>query len=214
LARRIARLIQSGQSPRPHCAAAPPPFRLHRPLFGNAALARYTTLLALDSTPSAARRAVASVDPPHATRPFSLRDSGKNGAMTFLRDVDFRIVGNLGFYVHRLSATLAPTQAGTPIVFDDPTSFGIDVHHGTVTLGSAKLTALFDTSIFGYRHAPLRKLVHGRRRRNPPARRDAARRPRRMTRDLLRSASTRRSRRAAPDATRQHRRCRPARLPA
>ncbi|RQS61886.1 hypothetical protein DID96_32440 [Burkholderia sp. Bp8963] len=92
-------------------------------------------------------------------RPFTLRDSGQNGAMTFLRDVDFRIVNNLGFYIHQLSATLMPTQAGAPIVFDDPTSFEIDVHRGAVTLDGAKLTALFNTYIFGYRNAPLRKLV-------------------------------------------------------
>ncbi|KWE37876.1 hypothetical protein [Burkholderia territorii] len=92
-------------------------------------------------------------------RPFTLRDSGQNGAMTFLRDVDFRIVNNLGFFIHQLSATLVPTQAGAPIVFDDPTSFEIDVHEGTVTLDDAKLTALFNTYIFGYRNAPLRKLA-------------------------------------------------------
>ncbi|WP_175755946.1 hypothetical protein [Burkholderia ambifaria] len=92
-------------------------------------------------------------------RPFTLRDSGQNGAMTFLRDVDFRIVNNLGFFIHQLSATLVPTQAGAPIVFDDPTSFEIDVHEGTVTLDNTKLTALFDTYIFGYRNAPLRKLA-------------------------------------------------------
>ncbi|WP_269506776.1 hypothetical protein [Burkholderia sp. IMCC1007] len=92
-------------------------------------------------------------------RPFTLRDSGQNGAMTFLRDVDFRIVNNLGFFIHQLSATLVPTQAGAPVVFDDPTSFEIDVHEGAVTLDNAKLTALFNTYIFGYRNAPLRKLV-------------------------------------------------------
>ena len=92
-------------------------------------------------------------------RPLTLRDSGQSGAMTFLRDVDFRIVNNLGFFIHQLSATLVPTQAGAPIVFDDPTSFEIDVHEGAVTLDNAKLTALFNTYIFGYRNAPLRKLV-------------------------------------------------------
>lgn len=92
-------------------------------------------------------------------RPFTLRDSGQNGAMTFLRDVDFRIVNNLGFFIHQLSATLVPTQTGAPIVFDDPTSFEIDVHEGRVTLDNAKLTALFNTYIFGYRNAPLRKLA-------------------------------------------------------
>ncbi|WP_323120917.1 hypothetical protein [Burkholderia alba] len=91
-------------------------------------------------------------------RPTTLRDSGQSGAMTFLRDIDFRIVGDLGFYVHELSATLMPTHPGAPIVFDDPTSFEIDVHRGIVTLDNTKLTALFGSYIFGYRGAPLRKL--------------------------------------------------------
>ncbi len=91
-------------------------------------------------------------------RPLTLRDSGQSAALTFLRDIDLRIVGDIGFYVHRLSATLVPTQAGAPIVLDDPTSFEIDVHRGAVTLDDAKLTALFNGYIFGYRNAPLRKL--------------------------------------------------------
>ncbi|WP_186147825.1 hypothetical protein [Burkholderia gladioli] len=92
------------------------------------------------------------------SRPLSLRDSGQDGAITMLRDVDFRIVGELGFYVHQLSATLRPTRPGAPIVFDDPSSFGIDVHRGIVTLDDSKLTAVFNTYLFGYRGAPLRKL--------------------------------------------------------
>ncbi|WP_083294622.1 hypothetical protein [Burkholderia plantarii] len=91
-------------------------------------------------------------------RPVTLRDSGQNGSITLLRDVDFRVVGDLGFYVHQLSATLVPARAGAPVVFDDPSSFGIDVHRGIVTLDDAKLTAVFDRYLFGYRNAPLRRL--------------------------------------------------------
>ncbi len=91
-------------------------------------------------------------------RPATLRDSGQDGAITMLRDVDFRIVGDLGFYVHQLSATLQPAHAGAPIVFDDPSSFSIAVHRGIVTLDDTKLTAVFNTYLFGYRNAPLRRL--------------------------------------------------------
>ncbi|MBN3724369.1 hypothetical protein [Burkholderia sp. Ac-20379] len=91
-------------------------------------------------------------------RPVTLRDSGQNGAITMLRDVDFRIVGDLGFYVHQLSATLVPSRAGAPIVFDDPATFSIAVHRGIVTLDDTKLTAVFNNYLFGYRNAPLRKL--------------------------------------------------------
>lgn len=89
-------------------------------------------------------------------RPLTLRDSGQNGTLAFLREVDFRIVGDLGFLVHELSATLVPTHPGAPTVFDDPTSFDIAVHRGTVTLDNTKLNALFGGYIFGYHNAPLR----------------------------------------------------------
>lgn len=91
-------------------------------------------------------------------RPLTLRDSGQSGTLAFLREVDFRIVGDLGFLVHELSATLVPTHPGAPTVFDDPTSFDIAVHRGTVTLDNTKLNALFGGYIFGYRNAPLRNV--------------------------------------------------------
>ncbi|KVE30971.1 hypothetical protein WS68_17820 [Burkholderia sp. TSV86] len=75
-----------------------------------------------------------------------------------MRDIDLRIVGDIGFYVHRLSATLVPTQTSAPVRLDDPTSFEIDMHRGAVTLDGTKLTARFSGCIFGYRDTPLRKL--------------------------------------------------------
>lgn len=92
------------------------------------------------------------------TRPLTLRDSGIDGSMMFARDVDFRVTGDIGFMIHRMAATLTPTHAGDPIVFDDPTSVSISVHRGEVTLDAAKLTAIFNRYLFQYQGSPLRNM--------------------------------------------------------
>ncbi|WP_240655554.1 hypothetical protein [Paraburkholderia phosphatilytica] len=92
------------------------------------------------------------------TRPLTLRDSGLNGSMMFARDVDFRVTGDIGFYIHRMAATLVPVKPGDPAVFDDPTSVTIDVHRGEVTLDAAKLTAIFNRYLFQYEGSPLRNM--------------------------------------------------------
>jgi hypothetical protein len=91
-------------------------------------------------------------------RPLTLRDSGIDGSLMFARDVDFRVTGDIGFMIHSMAATLTPTHAGAPIVFDDPTSVSIDVHRGDVTLDSAKLTAIFNLYLFQYQGSPLRNM--------------------------------------------------------
>ena len=92
------------------------------------------------------------------TRPLTLRDSGIDGSMMFARDVDFRLTGDIGFLIHRMAATLTPTRAGNPIVFDDPNSVTINVHRGEVTLDAAKLTAIFNRYLFQYQGSPLRNM--------------------------------------------------------
>ncbi len=92
------------------------------------------------------------------SRPLTLRDSGIDGSLMFARDVDFRVTGDIGFMIHDMAATLTPTHAGQPIVFDDPTSVTINVHRGDVTLDSAKLTAIFNRYLFQYQGSPLRNM--------------------------------------------------------
>ncbi|AXF08646.1 hypothetical protein CUJ91_12510 [Paraburkholderia graminis] len=92
------------------------------------------------------------------SRALTLRDSGIDGSLMLARDVDFRVTGDIGFMIHDMAATLVPTRAGEPIVFDDPTSVTIDVHRGEVTLDSAKLTAIFDRYLFQYQASPLRNM--------------------------------------------------------
>ncbi|MFM0505745.1 hypothetical protein [Paraburkholderia caffeinilytica] len=91
-------------------------------------------------------------------RTLTLRDSGIDGSLMFARDVDFRVTGDIGFMIHDMAATLTPSRAGQPIVFDDPTSVTITVHRGDVTLDSAKLTAIFNRYLFQYQGSPLRNM--------------------------------------------------------
>jgi hypothetical protein len=106
----------------------------------------------------AARIPSASGMAEHRSRPLTLRDSGIDGSLMFARDVDFRVTGDIGFMIHDMAATLSPTRAGQPIVFDDPTSVTIDVHRGSVTMDAAKLTAIFNRYLFQYQGSPLRNM--------------------------------------------------------
>jgi hypothetical protein len=111
-----------------------------------------------DEQRTAGRLPTASGMTERRVRPLTLRDSGIDGSMMFARDVDFRVTGDIGFMIHSMAATLTPTHAGAPIVFDDPTSVTIDVHRGDVTLDSNKLTAIFNRYLFQYQGSPLRNM--------------------------------------------------------
>jgi hypothetical protein len=112
----------------------------------------------------AAEQSIAARDPSASgmtekrSRALTLRDSGIDGSLMFARDVDFRVTGDIGFMIHDMAATLSPTRAGQPIVFDDPASVTINVHRGDVTLDSAKLTAIFNRYLFQYQGSPLRNM--------------------------------------------------------
>lgn len=86
------------------------------------------------------------------------RDSGTTEAVLFNRNVDFRFTGDIGFHVPRLSVTLKPDNPSSPVIFDNPSSFTIVAHKGTVRLDPKQLTALMNDYVFAYSGSPLRKL--------------------------------------------------------
>ena len=67
-------------------------------------------------------------------RERTLRDSGRKSVGLFIKNVYFRIVGDVAFDTTQLSAVLIPKTPGDPIVLDDPTSFIFHPLNGQVTL--------------------------------------------------------------------------------
>lgn len=93
-----------------------------------------------------------------APRTGGLRDSGHQETLMFVEKTNFRFIGDIGFFVPRLTLSLIPNDPESPVVFDDPTSFSIKPHKGEVVLSPQSLDALFNQHVFNFPGAPLKEL--------------------------------------------------------
>lgn len=93
-----------------------------------------------------------------AVRKPGLRDAGHNESLMFVENTNFRFVGDIGFYVPRLTLSLRPNDPAAPVVFDDPMSFYLKPHKGEVVLPGRALDALFNEHVFNFEGAPLKEL--------------------------------------------------------
>lgn len=81
---------------------------------------------------------------------MSSLDSGQEGVTLFVHNVNFDIVGEIGFYVTDLEVTFEPVNTGDPVAFDFVEDFNINIHHGEVTLSAESINALFNEHILDY----------------------------------------------------------------
>lgn len=91
-------------------------------------------------------------------RTAGLRDSGHQESLMFIRNTNFRFIGDIGFFVPRLMLSLRPYDPGNPVIFDDPTSFYLKPHRGEVVLSPQALDALFNQHVFNFPGASLKEL--------------------------------------------------------
>ena len=91
-------------------------------------------------------------------RDTSLRDTGRKGVGLFIRHTFFRVVGDIGFDVDRLSALLVPTDKDRPVTLDDPSSFVLKPLHGSVVMPASALTGLFNQYLDDYPGAQMRRI--------------------------------------------------------
>lgn len=91
-------------------------------------------------------------------RDSSMRDAGRKGVGLFIDHAFFRIAGNIGFDVDKLSALLVPTDKQRPVTLDDPSSFVFKPLHGSVVMPASALTGLFNQYLTDYPGAQLRHL--------------------------------------------------------
>lgn len=88
-------------------------------------------------------------------RPTTARDSGSDAVSLSVKDVNFNVVGDIGFHIIDLVVRLEPIRPGEPIVFDDPRQFRINVQRGKVLVPTKALDALFNEHILAYWPRPL-----------------------------------------------------------
>ncbi len=86
----------------------------------------------------------------NATDTATPRNSGTAPPVVQMREVDFRITGNIGFHVHQLTAQLVPRTPGQAVDMDDPAQFDIRILGGEVTVPKDSLDALFNTYLLDY----------------------------------------------------------------
>lgn len=86
------------------------------------------------------------------------RSSGSDGSVLHVKNTNFRVVDNIGFYIPNLVVKATPNDANAPVVFDDPTSFSLTPIKGNVVLDNAKLEALLNKKVFAFKGATLRKI--------------------------------------------------------
>ncbi len=86
------------------------------------------------------------------------RSSEKDGSTLYIKNTNFRVVDNIGFYIPDLVVRATPNDSNSPLVFDDPTSFSLTPLQGSVVLDSGKLEALLNKKVFAFKGATLRNI--------------------------------------------------------
>ncbi|MCO5400681.1 hypothetical protein [Ralstonia soli] len=81
-------------------------------------------------------------------RAATLRDSGQPDAISYLRHVDFRFDGGVGFVIDELALRMVPREAGDPVWLDDVSSYALQPVSGAVRVTAESMAALFNTVVF------------------------------------------------------------------
>lgn len=73
-------------------------------------------------------------------------------------NVDFHMTRDVVLDIHYLDGAMRSLVSGQPVVFDDKSSFVIQIDSARVGLTPANLAVLMNRYVFGYKSAPLRNL--------------------------------------------------------
>ena len=87
-----------------------------------------------------------------------LQASDDSVTRTEFRNVDFHMTSDVVLDIHYLDGDMRSVAGGQPVVFDNKSSFVIDIDTAMVGLTPANLANLMNRHVFAYSGAPLRKL--------------------------------------------------------
>lgn len=93
-----------------------------------------------------------------AAPPPVLEASPGGSTRAEFRNVDFHMTPDVVLDIHYLDGAMQSVVSGQPVVFDDKSSFVIQIDTARVGLTPPNLDALMNRYVFGYKDAPLRKL--------------------------------------------------------
>jgi hypothetical protein len=93
-----------------------------------------------------------------AAPPAVLQASGGGLTRAEFRNVEFHMTPDVVLDIHYLNGAMRSVVTGQPVVFDDKSSFVIQIDTARVGLTPLNLGTLMNHYVFGYKGAPLRKL--------------------------------------------------------
>ena len=76
-----------------------------------------------------------------------------------MKNVNFRYADEIVLEVRSLRGDLERTRADVPVTFDDPDSFAVNVDSAQVAITPASLTALMNSYVLAYDHAPIKNVT-------------------------------------------------------
>jgi hypothetical protein len=87
-------------------------------------------------------------------------DAGHAGAVQIqMRNVNFRLARDIVLEVRTLRGELQRAKPEVPVTFDDPASFIVKIDAAQVAISPASLTALMNSYVLAYDHAPIKKVT-------------------------------------------------------
>jgi hypothetical protein len=78
-----------------------------------------------------------------------------------MRNVNLRVTDELALSIRELRGTMVSTATGRPPVFDDKSSYVVDIDSGVIAMDMASLEALLNQHVFAYRKAPIKDVEVG-----------------------------------------------------
>lgn len=91
--------------------------------------------------------------------PPAVLEAGEGGnTRAEFRNVEFHMTPDVVLDIHYLDGAMRSVVSGQPVVFDDKSSFVIQIDTARVGLTPPNLAVLMNRYVFGYKDAPLRKL--------------------------------------------------------
>ena len=105
----------------------------------------------------------ASVGPPHpplpgVEAPPEVKRLAEPGTWAEFKNVDFRFDEDLVLHVRSLRGKMKGND-GSPVAFDDPASFDMELAEAETSMGARDITALMTRYVFGYAGAPIKNLT-------------------------------------------------------
>lgn len=110
--------------------------------------------------PASPVTAPTSTMPPIGSEPIPTPTEAQAKATTQaeMRNVDFHVDAATILKIHQLRGEMIPKQAGTPLNFDNKTSFVLKVDRATIGMTSASLDSLLNAYVFNAPNSPLKNL--------------------------------------------------------